>query len=61
MKSIIIPKNLSKEGKIWFNRAMVFFHKSDKVGRFAREFNFIRLELHIVPIQKEKGKKKENI
>jgi len=44
-----MPDNMSKESKIWFNRAMVYFHTSQNALGFYKEFNYIRKELGIVP------------
>lgn len=51
-----MPENMSKESKIWFNRAMVYFHTSEKALGFYKEFNYIRQELGVVP-----KNEKENI
>lgn len=45
--------------KIWYNRALVYFHRSESAGRFCMEFNFIRKELGIIKPYKPKNKDEE--
>ena len=48
MTKTIIP-DMPKVGKIWYNRAMVYFHTSKDALGFYKEFNYIRQELGVIP------------
>lgn len=45
--------------RIWYNRALVYFHKCESSGKFCGEFNFIRRELGIIKPYIPKDKETE--
>lgn len=46
----------TKGNKIWYNRALLYFHTCKFAGGFCGEFNYIRKELGIIPPYVQKSK-----
>lgn len=47
--------------KIWYNQAMIYFHKYRDSGKFPKEFNYIRRNIGILKCYNKINKNNESM